>query len=66
MHKIITWITRIALGLSVTVGVGLVALLVYQQISDGPTGPLMGGSFSSGEIVETPVEDWSELAGGRF
>ena len=35
--------------------VGLVGLLVYQQISDGPTGPLMGGSFSSGEIVAHAV-----------
>ncbi len=63
MHKIKTWLTRIALGLTVMVVVGLVGLRVYQQISNGPTGPLMGGSFSSGEIVETPVEDWSELEG---
>jgi len=63
MHKLRTWFTRIALGLTVMVGVGIVGLIVYQQISDGPTGPLMGGTFSSGEIVETPVEDWLELEG---
>jgi len=63
MHNIKTWLTRIALGLTATIGVVLVGLLVYQQISDGPTGPLMGGTFSSGEIVEFPVEDWSKLEG---
>ena len=63
MRKIKTWLTRVAIGLTVMVALGLVSLLIYQRVSDGPTGPLMGGSFSSGEIVESPVEDWSELAG---
>ena len=58
-----TWLKRIFLGLAGIVVVGLVSLLLYQQVSDGPTGPLMGGSFGSGEIVETPVADWSALAG---
>jgi len=63
MRTLKTWLTRIALGLTAMVVVGLVVLIVYQRISDGPTGPLTGGVFSSGEIVEAPVEDWSELEG---
>lgn len=63
MPKLQAWLKRSLLGLAGIVVVGLVSLLIYQRISDGPTGPLMGGSFSSGEVVEAPVEDWSAMAG---
>lgn len=63
MHKIKIWLGRVALGLMLTIALGFVSLIVYQRMSDGPTGPLMGGSFSSGEVVDTPVIDWSELEG---
>ena len=42
---------------------GLVSLLIYQRTSDGPTGPLPGGPFTSGNLVSSPVTDWSPLEG---
>ena len=54
------------LGIAV---VGLVTLLatgvlVWQKASDGPYGPVQGGSFETGEIVSEPVTDWSLPAEG--
>ncbi len=63
MQRLNTWLKRIALALSLALVVSVVGLLIYQQFSDGPTGPLMGGTFSSGVVVDTPVEDWSVLEG---
>lgn len=63
MSRIKTWGKRIALGFGLMVALGVVSLLVYQRISDGPTGPLAGGTFSTGEVVSTPVTDWSTLEG---
>lgn len=63
MPKLKAWLKWILLGFVGLVAISLVSLLIYQKISDGPTGPLMGGAFSSGDIVETPIEDWSELDG---
>jgi hypothetical protein len=37
----------------------IISILIGQQMSDGPIGPMPGGSFRSGEIVAEPVEDWS-------
>ncbi len=63
MSKLKIWLKRILFGLSGFAVISLVTLLIYQKVSDGPTGPLMGGTFSSGEIVQTPIEDWSALEG---
>lgn len=63
MNKLKLWLSRLALTLAVVIGLSLAGILVYQQVSDGPTGPLMGGTFTSGEVVDTQVEDWSELDG---
>ena len=38
-------------------------ILYLQRTSDGPIEPMQGGPFQTGEIVETPVEDWSFAAG---
>jgi len=35
----------------------------YQRLSDGPTGPLTGGSFEAGELADLPADDWSVLEG---
>ena len=37
-------------------------ILYLQRTSDGPIEPMQGGPFRTGEIVETPVEDWSFAA----
>ncbi len=41
----------------------VVGILIAQRLSDGPMAFLQGGSFSSGELVEETVEDWSFAAG---
>ncbi len=63
MNILRKWLTRIATASFVLVAVAIVGLLVYQRFSDGPTGPLAGGPFKAGEIVEQPVADWAELEG---
>ncbi len=63
MQNIKIWIRRIALSLGILIVTAITSILVYQRTSDGPTGPLTGGSFSSGELAATPVSDWSVLEG---
>jgi hypothetical protein len=55
-------------GLSVTVVLLSVSVLVVQRVSDGPLEPLQGGPFTAGEFIEKPVEDWSfvELRNTQF
>ncbi len=57
------WIRRTLLSLAALLAVAVVILLVYQRFSDGPTGPLSGGPFRTGEVVPAPVDDWSLLRG---
>ena len=61
--RIGVWVRRSVLGLGALALLGVFALIVYQRFSDGPTGPLPGGPFSSGEVVSAPVTDWAPLAG---
>ena len=61
MQQFRLWMTRFVVALFALFLVSLLALLVYQQFSDGPSGPLSGGSFTSG--TPTPITDWSALAG---
>jgi hypothetical protein len=61
--RIRIWLGRIALGMGALILAGIVSLLTYQRFSDGPTGPLPGGPFTSGEVVSAPVTDWAPLAG---
>ncbi|XOV84140.1 MAG: hypothetical protein ACFHXK_03270 [bacterium] len=58
------WIGRGLFGVATCLVLAIVCVLVYQQISDGPAGPLPGGPFSSGTLISTPVTDWSPLEGG--
>ena len=37
----------------------MVLLAFGARFSDGPIGPFPGGALISGELIETPVEDWS-------
>ena len=41
----------------------VIVVLLTQQFADGPVEFLQGGSFSSGELVSEPVQDWSFAAG---
>ncbi len=50
-----------AAGAFLVVG-GFVALYLFAQTADGPIGPFPGGPFTSGEIVATPINDWSFAA----
>jgi hypothetical protein len=61
--RIRVWLRRSALGIGALVLAGIVTLLIYQRFSDGPTGPLTGGPFTSGAVVSAPVTDWTPLAG---
>ncbi len=55
-------------GLLATIVFLIVSILVVQRLSDGPIEPLQGGPFTTGELIETPVEDWSfgELKNTHF
>ncbi len=55
-------------GLLATILTLILAVMVIQRVSDGPIEPLQGGPFTTGEIVEAPVDDWSfgELKNTQF
>ena len=57
------WIRYILSGLLGLIVLAIVGVLVFQQVADGPVGPLAGGSFSTGEVITGPVTDWSVLQG---
>ncbi len=52
------WLGRSAIAFAILVIVLIVAVLIAQRVSDGPMGPLQGGSFRSGELVPGPVANW--------
>jgi hypothetical protein len=55
--RIVRWISYLVLGLAVA----LAALFGAARLHDGPLEIIPGGPFESGEIVKTPVADWSFL-----
>ena len=57
------WIRRVAATLGAVLIVGVLGMLTYQRISDGPTGPLTGGPFRTGEQVPAPIDSWDTLEG---
>jgi len=57
------WIRRGLLGFATVLVIVVATLMIYQRFSDGPTGPLPGGPFRTGEVVSAPVDDWSRLRG---
>jgi len=57
----------LGLGLVGLIVVAVVGLLIAQRVSDGPMmGFIQGGPFESGELVDTPVSDWSFAANQEF
>ncbi len=63
MHIAIVWLRRLFIGLVLALVLGIVGLMIYQRLSDGPTGPLTGGPFTTGQVIEQPVSDWAGLSG---
>jgi len=56
------WLKRLGILIGALVILGLVAVIVFQRISDGPYGMLQGGPFQSGEIVAAGNADYSVMA----
>ena len=56
---IFRWLGRSAIAFVILVTVLIAAVLIAQRVSDGPMGPLQGGSFRSGELIPGPVANWS-------
>jgi hypothetical protein len=53
--RILKWLAYLVLGLVVAVA----GLFGAARLHDGPLGMAPGGAFESGEIVKSPVQDWS-------
>lgn len=53
------WLRFVALGLIAVILVAIVGIRITQRVADGPIAFLQGGPFTSGELVEAPVTDWS-------
>jgi hypothetical protein len=52
---VLRWLVRLVVALVV-----LVAIVFFgARFKDGPLGPIPGGPLASGELVTTPVSDWS-------
>ena len=58
LFRVLKYLGITILGLLALVVIGI---LVWQRTSDGPYGPLQGGSFETGELVSQPVTDWRFL-----
>ena len=58
--KWVKWLVSMVVGLIV---LSVIGILIAQRVSDGPMGPLTGSSFTSGEWVNEPPQDWSVLNG---
>ena len=63
MQTFLSWVGRALVGLVAFGLVSLICIMIYQRFSDGPTGPLAGGAFTSGEPTLLPTENWAELQG---
>jgi len=59
------WLKYIAIFVSTTIVVIAAGVLITQKVSDGPIEFLQGGSFTSGELVDTQITDWSFAEGKR-
>ena len=53
------WLKRGAIGFTGLLALAAVGVPITQRVSDGPIAFLQGGSFTSGELAEAPVSDWS-------
>ncbi len=53
------WLKYIGISLAGAVLLAIVGLMITQRVSDGPLEFLQGGPFTTGELVEAPVADWS-------
>jgi hypothetical protein len=65
--RFVSVLKYLGLGLGSLVVVAIVGLLIAQRVSDGPMmGFIQGGPFKTGELVETPISDWSFAANQEF
>ena len=55
---VLRWLVRIVL----LVVMAIVLLFVGARFHDGPLGPIPGGALVGGELVTTPIADWSFAA----
>ena len=53
----------VVVGFVALVLLAAVGILIVQRVSDGPIEPMQGGPFTTGELIEAPVTDWSFGAG---
>ena len=56
---LVKWLRRLAATLVVLTVATMGSVVLAQRFSDGPMGPLQGGSFQTGEVVSGPISDWS-------
>jgi hypothetical protein len=58
---VVKWLKYLGIAVVGIIALFAGAILAWQKMSDGPYGPLQGGSFKTGEIVSEPITDWSFL-----
>ncbi|MEM7016027.1 MAG: hypothetical protein AAF512_01655 [Pseudomonadota bacterium] len=63
MQRLKFWATWLGIGVVSLAAFGFITLMIYQHFSDGPTGPLTGGPFSTGQMTPLPTANWSKLEG---
>ena len=56
---VLTWLKYIGVFFGAVLIVAAASIVITQKVSDGPIEFLQGGSFTTGQIVEEPVTDWS-------
>ncbi len=57
----VKWLVRLGLGLVGVLVLLVAAVFVAARFSDGPLGPIAGGSLRSGELVTESAVDWNAV-----
>lgn len=57
--EVMQMLKRLLGGLFIVLILGVGSLLIGARFSDGPLAIIAGGAFTSGQLVTTPVPDWS-------
>jgi len=58
-------VRNIGIALIVVVVIFTTGILITQRVSDGPIGPLQGGPFRTGTMVNDPDPDWQSILEGH-
>ena len=58
----LSWPKRLGILFLVLICASILAVMIFQKVSDGPYGPLQGGHFRTGEMADSLVANYEDMA----